>query len=390
MSLNRRQFCQAAGGLGSLPLAVPGLARPAPPAPVPRPSVWWRDRQGAVELSLPDLTPVRRLAMAGPWRASPTGLWGIDAGRLTQWGLAGTEAQRVPAAPGDRPLSLVCVSATGEQVLTSDGLRLHLWSTTAQRWVAHYPCPAQGVVAAAHPVRRSFVLAPQGVEALWEIYLDPQAEDFYTGTVHDFQFGEGVPTRGHLGLRPMPMPTGLTALAVHPQHFHVLARTRAGEALIVNLDARRPLRPRRAVHAWGLSTWCTWQGQAAWAHLTPTGFEVVGLDDAATWVQCPRPARGLVGQADRELLWRADEDRLQAWPERAGRAPIARAGAQLVTARAVGDLVLVLWRQAEQAWLTCHSASGGPALAETPWTLPAGPPFLHGDEFQGLGVDPGL
>lgn len=365
MLITRRQFGQAAGGIALCSLSL-AQASPA--------TVWLHGHLGAVELSLPDLRLVRRMAVEGPWTASPTGLWGIEAGRLAHWGPADTGARRAPAAPGGRPLSLVCVSATGEHVLASDGARLHLWSTTARQWVAQYPCPPQGVVAAAHPMLRSFVLAPQGLETLWEIYLDPEAEDFYTGTVHDFQFGEGVPTRGHLGLRPMPMPTGMTALAVHPQHFHVLAQTRAGEALFLNLDARRPLRSRRVIHAWERSTWCTWQGQAAWAHLTPTGFEIVGLDDAARLAHSPLPAQALVGQPNGEALWRASEDRLQAWPEGAGGAPISRAGAQLVAAQAVGAFVLVLWRQAGQALLTCHSANGGPTLAETPWTPPPGGP----------------
>ncbi|MBL8288753.1 MAG: hypothetical protein JNL85_12280 [Rubrivivax sp.] len=108
---------------------------------------------------------------------------------------------------------------------------------------------AAGVAAwGASAARRSFFVAPAGLPELWEISHDPRAEDFYEGLVHDFRFGEGVPTRGFLGARRTRLPRPLASsgssasyrsLALDPGAVHVLGEA-AGDAIdVVNPDVRR-------------------------------------------------------------------------------------------------------------------------------------------------------
>lgn len=88
--------------------------------------------------------------------------------------------------------------------------------------------------------RRSFFVAPAGLPELWEISHDRRAEDFYEGLVHDFRFGEGVPTRGFLGARRVRLPRPLASLALDPGGVHVLGEAAGGGAIdVVNPDVRR-------------------------------------------------------------------------------------------------------------------------------------------------------
>ncbi|MFO1286633.1 MAG: hypothetical protein U1F25_05990 [Rubrivivax sp.] len=93
-------------------------------------------------------------------------------------------------------------------------------------------------------MRRSFFVAPAGLAELWEISHDRRAEDFYEGLVHDYRFGEGVPTRGYLGARRIRLPRPLASLALDPEAVHVLGEGAgsggASDAIdIVNPDVRR-------------------------------------------------------------------------------------------------------------------------------------------------------
>lgn len=93
-------------------------------------------------------------------------------------------------------------------------------------------------------MRRSFFVAPAGLAELWEISHDRRAEDFYEGLVHDYRFGEGVPTRGYLGARRIRLPRPLASLALDPEAVHVLGEAAgsggASDAIdIVNPDVRR-------------------------------------------------------------------------------------------------------------------------------------------------------
>jgi hypothetical protein len=86
---------------------------------------------------------------------------------------------------------------------------------------------------------------PTRPAALWEISLDPHAEDRYDGLVHDFRFGEGVPVPGFLHRRRIPLAGPVHGWAVDAAGtllVVLIAKPRAGvEPLLQgwNLDARR-------------------------------------------------------------------------------------------------------------------------------------------------------
>lgn len=105
---------------------------------------------------------------------------------------------------------------------------------------------AQGAVQWLHwPARQSLVVAPGDLPELWELNLDPQAEDRYDGLVHDFRFGEGVPVPGFLHRRRITLAGPVHAWAADATGtllVIVIARPTAGGAPLLqawNLDARR-------------------------------------------------------------------------------------------------------------------------------------------------------
>lgn len=98
---------------------------------------------------------------------------------------------------------------------------------------------------AAHPTRRSFVVALHDLPELWEIPLDPQAEPIHDGLVHDFRMGEAIASAGYLGVRRSPLAAPLADPFVDPSRPHVVARSRGSggddEVLTLNLDIRRAI-----------------------------------------------------------------------------------------------------------------------------------------------------
>lgn len=73
---------------------------------------------------------------------------------------------------------------------------------------------ASGAVQWLHwPARQALVVAPGDLPELWDISLDPHAEDRYDGLVHDYRFGEGVPVRGYLHRRRITLPGPVLAWA---------------------------------------------------------------------------------------------------------------------------------------------------------------------------------
>ena len=101
------------------------------------------------------------------------------------------------------------------------------------------------VVVQNHPLRRSFVVAFGGVDALWEISYNPQADVIYDGLVHDYRLKEGLPRPGFLGVRATRLAPPLDDFWMDPASPHVLGRARwgagdaSGQVQVINLDIRR-------------------------------------------------------------------------------------------------------------------------------------------------------
>lgn len=100
--------------------------------------------------------------------------------------------------------------------------------------------------------RQCFVVALNGLEELWEISYDPQAEGIFDGMVHDYRMGEGIARQGFLGVRRTKLARPLASLFIDPIQAHALGHAGEGPGDVVNLDVRRrieslpvdaPLRP---------------------------------------------------------------------------------------------------------------------------------------------------
>lgn len=94
--------------------------------------------------------------------------------------------------------------------------------------------------------RRSLVVSFDGLPELWEISLDPHAEDLYQGLVHDFRMGEGVPEPGFLGVRRTRLPVPLPQALLDGSGSWLLGRAADEGARavlhLVHLDVRRSVR----------------------------------------------------------------------------------------------------------------------------------------------------
>lgn len=171
------------------------------------------------------------------------------------------------------------------------------------------------------PVRRSLVVAPAALPELWEISLDPHAEDQYEGLVHDFRMGEGVPVRGYLHARRTRLPHALGHVTLDAAGV-LLVGAAAGQPLRgVNLDARRLAaqwevgggdpRPRAGA-------WCAWRGRPGLAMPDAERARLLWLDAEGTRVHSvamPVPLQGLRLEAPGRLVgrsaqaaWRIDLD----------------------------------------------------------------------------------
>lgn len=268
--MKRRHLLQA------LPAGL--LAHPAPAAPAP--SLWLQCGKQVHGLDAERLQALQTHPL--PWRPE------LPPQRLgaTLW-LARPDGQLLALdlhSGAQRPLQLgaglrhLQLSADGAWLLAAGDQALHLIDSASLSERARHASEPGLLAPLALAPRRSLLLAPRARPELWELYLDPAAEDFYEGLVHDYRFGEGVPTRGHLGRRRMALAAPAQALWQHPDHFHVALLQAPQQLLMFNLDARRPagsLRldgPPAGACAW------QWQGRPVLAlaqgpHLSLVDFE---------------------------------------------------------------------------------------------------------------------
>ena len=92
--------------------------------------------------------------------------------------------------------------------------------------------------------RQSFVIAPTGLDELWELSYNPHAEPIYDGYVHDYKMGEGIAKPGFLGVRRTPLDVPLKDLVFDDSYRHAIgatsaSATRPAELHVINLDIRR-------------------------------------------------------------------------------------------------------------------------------------------------------
>lgn len=221
------------------------------------------DGHAVLTLDPVTLTERARLVLPGPCdrlaRLGPRGLLaGTDDGRVlllapdTMAGAWQVAAQRrlgtgplhpagsrdgrwVMVATAGAPAGAPAAAAAGLVGPGAPAPQLHLLGAGLQpvrTWPL--PGPVAWLADAAH--RQAFVLALATQPALWTLSYDEHAEDFYEGLVHDYRMGEGVPQRGYLNVRRMPLPQPLLAGCLDAEDTEI-----AGRGWVFNLDARRPV-----------------------------------------------------------------------------------------------------------------------------------------------------
>lgn len=141
------------------------------------------------------------------------------------------QRQALPA-----PVGAHAASADGRWLCTVEGSTLQLRDARLQA-LRHWPLPAPVAWLADAPRRRAFVLALAPRAELWQLSYDEQAEDFYDGLVHDYRFGEGVPTRAFHNVRRLSLPEPLLDASFDAEQAEL-----AGRGWVFNLDARRRVR----------------------------------------------------------------------------------------------------------------------------------------------------
>ena len=137
--------------------------------------------------------------------------------------------------------------------------------------------------------RKSFVVALKDLAEVWEISYDPTAEDIFDGLVHDYRMGEGVPTRGFLGVKRSRLDEPLDDFFFDQSYTHVLGATRPRDdgkpsAQVVNLDVRRKIAelPIAGMPHLGSGITFAWNGSTVLAspNLKTGAIDVI---DMKTW-----------------------------------------------------------------------------------------------------------
>ncbi|MEW6132254.1 MAG: cytochrome D1 domain-containing protein [Pseudomonadota bacterium] len=91
--------------------------------------------------------------------------------------------------------------------------------------------------------RGSFIAALKDIPEAWEIvYDEAKGGQVYRGLVHDWQYGEGIPEKGILPIRTIPLDNILDDFFFDPDYKLIIGASRdAAKGQVVNLDVRRKI-----------------------------------------------------------------------------------------------------------------------------------------------------
>lgn len=211
-------------------LGLGGVGLGSAPAQAPGPWVLADGGRSLLRLQ-PDGAEAERRGLPQPW----TALWRCGAmaiGRLADGRLQHEDGMSTDVAARHAPLP----SPDGRWLLAVEGDGLQLRDArlhALRRW----PLPDAVAWLLSAPRRQAWLLGFERRPELWQISTDERAEDFYDGLVHDYRFGEGVPTRAFLNVRRMPLPDLLAHPSLDSEHAEL-----AGRGWVFNLDARKRAR----------------------------------------------------------------------------------------------------------------------------------------------------
>lgn len=89
--------------------------------------------------------------------------------------------------------------------------------------------------------RKSFVAALKDIPEVWELSYDDNAPPLYTGLVHDYQQGEGMPAPGPFPPRRLRLEDYLDDFFFDASYEHLVGSSRDGGGQVINLDAGRKI-----------------------------------------------------------------------------------------------------------------------------------------------------
>lgn len=211
-------------------LGLGGVGLGSAPAQAPGPWVLADGGRSLLRLQ-PDGAEAERRGLPQPW----TALWRCGAmaiGRLADGRLQHEDGMSTDVAARHAPLP----SPDGRWLLAVEGDGLQLRDArlhALRRW----PLPDAVAWLLSAPRRQAWLLGFERRPELWQISTDESAEDFYDGLVHDFRFGEGVPTRAFHNVRRMALPEPLLHASAEATQSEL-----AGQGWVFNLDARKRVR----------------------------------------------------------------------------------------------------------------------------------------------------
>jgi DNA-binding beta-propeller fold protein YncE len=133
--------------------------------------------------------------------------------------------------------------------------------------------------------RKSFIAALKDIPEVWEISYDEKAPPVYEGTVHDFQYGEGIPVSGPFPPRRIRLDDYLDDFFFVPDYSDLIGASRdGGEGQVVNLDVRRRIATVDLPGMPHLGSGITWEHKGRQVLATPNLKDaVVSVIDIETW-----------------------------------------------------------------------------------------------------------
>lgn len=87
--------------------------------------------------------------------------------------------------------------------------------------------------------RKSFIAAMKDIPEVWELSYEDSPPPVYTGLMHDYRMGEGIPVPGPFPPRRIPLEDYLDDFFFDSSYTHMIGASREGKGQVINLNIRR-------------------------------------------------------------------------------------------------------------------------------------------------------
>ena len=132
--------------------------------------------------------------------------------------------------------------------------------------------------------RKSFVAALKDIPEVWEMRYDDNAPPVYSGLVHDYKLGEGIPVPGPFAPLRIKLDDYLDDFFFNSSYEYLIGTSREGRSQIVDLDLKRKIASVELPGMPHLGSGITWDYQGRPVLATPNLKEgLVTVVDMKTW-----------------------------------------------------------------------------------------------------------